>query len=93
MNSPTSYRALTNEHHMLPTATVRMAADLGRFDLSGHLDTREAELKVDAYRALAEQDIAPIIGDLPDDLASVTDTITDLDQLSLAPSPTSGRML
>jgi methyl-accepting chemotaxis protein len=48
-----------------------------------HLDTREAELKVDAYRALAEDDIAPIIGDLPDDLASVTDTIAELDQIDL----------
>ena len=51
--------------------------------LMHHLDTREAELKVDAYRALAETDIAPIIGDLPDDLASVTDTLAELDQLTL----------
>ncbi|WP_380031123.1 methyl-accepting chemotaxis protein [Dactylosporangium vinaceum] len=48
-----------------------------------HLDTRESELKVDAYRALAEKDIAGILKDLPDDLASVTDTIAELDALDL----------
>ena len=51
--------------------------------LMHHLDTREAELKVDAYRALAEKDVAAIIADLPDDLSSVTDTIAELDQLDL----------
>jgi len=51
--------------------------------LMHHLDTREAELKVDAYRALAEADVAPIIGDLPDDLASVTETLDDLAKLTL----------
>ncbi|MEU0557772.1 methyl-accepting chemotaxis protein [Dactylosporangium sp. NPDC006015] len=51
--------------------------------LMHHLDTREAELKVDAYRALAEKDVAPIIEDLPGDQASVTDTLAELDALSL----------
>jgi methyl-accepting chemotaxis protein len=51
--------------------------------LMHHLDTREAELKVDAYRALAEKDIASIISDLPDDLSSVTDTIAALDAIDL----------
>ncbi|WP_238006192.1 methyl-accepting chemotaxis protein [Dactylosporangium sp. AC04546] len=51
--------------------------------LMHHLDTREAELKVDAYRALAEQDVQPIIDDLPGDLASVTDTLAELDTLRL----------
>jgi methyl-accepting chemotaxis protein len=48
-----------------------------------HLDTREAELKVDAYRAVAEPDVGPILDDLPDDLASVTDTLAALDALDL----------
>ena len=38
---------------------------------------------MDAYRALAEKDVAAIIADLPDDLSSVTDTIAELDQLDL----------
>nr|BFE65942.1 hypothetical protein GCM10020063_104680 [Dactylosporangium thailandense] len=48
-----------------------------------HLDTRESELKVDAYRAIAEADIAAILGDLPDDQSSVTDTLDKLDALEL----------
>ena len=66
------------------TDQARIVRDLQ--DASGlmhHLDTREAELKVDAYRALAEDDIAAIIADLPDDLASVTDTIAELDKITL----------
>ncbi|MFB9183425.1 HAMP domain-containing protein [Dactylosporangium sucinum] len=51
--------------------------------LMHHLDTREAELKVDAYRALAERDVQPIVDDLPGDLASVTDTLSELDALTL----------
>jgi methyl-accepting chemotaxis protein len=48
-----------------------------------HLDTRESELKVDAYRALIEPDISGILKDLPDDAASVTEALGDLDQLDL----------
>ncbi len=66
------------------TDQARIVRDLQQASgLMHHLDTREAELKVDAYRALAEEDIAPIIADLPDDLASVTDTIAELDQIDL----------
>jgi methyl-accepting chemotaxis protein len=48
-----------------------------------HLDTREAELKVDAYRSLAEPDVTDILNDLPDDVASVTETLAALDALTL----------
>jgi methyl-accepting chemotaxis protein len=48
-----------------------------------HLDTRESELKVDAYRALAEADVAAIIADLPGDLDSVTQTLAELDEITL----------
>ncbi|GAA0735348.1 methyl-accepting chemotaxis protein [Dactylosporangium roseum] len=48
-----------------------------------HLDTREAELKVDAYRSVAEPDVGAIIQDLPGDLASVTDVLAELDALTL----------
>jgi methyl-accepting chemotaxis protein len=48
-----------------------------------HLDTRESELKVDAYRALIEKDISGIEGDLPDDLGSVTEALDNLDKLDL----------
>jgi hypothetical protein len=48
-----------------------------------HLDTRESELTVDAYRALAETDVAAIIADLPGDLDSVTETLAALDAITL----------
>jgi methyl-accepting chemotaxis protein len=60
---------------------VRALADAG--SKLRHLDTREAELKVDAYRALVEADIGAIIGDLPGDLASVADTFSDLDGIAV----------
>ncbi|MEV4517494.1 methyl-accepting chemotaxis protein [Dactylosporangium sp. NPDC049525] len=69
------------------TDQARIVRDLQEASgLMHHLDTREAELKVDAYRALAEGDIAAIIADLPDDLGSVTDTIAELDQIKLPPA-------
>src|SRR4051812_29306120 len=48
-----------------------------------HLDTRESELKVDAYRSLGEKDVAAIIADLPDDLATVTETLAEIDAITL----------
>jgi methyl-accepting chemotaxis protein len=48
-----------------------------------HLDTREAELKVDAYRAVIEPDLAGIAAELPDDLASVSDTVAAFDALDV----------
>jgi methyl-accepting chemotaxis protein len=48
-----------------------------------HLDTREAELKVNAYRSVVEPDLADIVADMPDDLASVTEAIAELDALAL----------
>lgn len=51
--------------------------------LLNHLDTREAELKVDAYRSLAGDDLEGVQKDLPDDLASVTDTLAELEKLAL----------
>jgi methyl-accepting chemotaxis protein len=47
------------------------------------LGTRESELKVDAYRALAEPDVAAIIEDLPGDLDSVTETLAEIDAITL----------
>lgn len=51
--------------------------------LLNHLDTREAELKVDAYRSVIEKGNDDIAKDLPGDLASVTDTLTELRGLTL----------
>jgi methyl-accepting chemotaxis protein len=48
-----------------------------------HLDTREAELKVDAYRALSEPDLGDVRADLPEDVASVEQAVADLDALAL----------
>jgi methyl-accepting chemotaxis protein len=48
-----------------------------------HLDTREAELKVDAYRAALSDDVADVVADLPDDLASVAEAVDRLDGLAL----------
>ncbi|MBG0820831.1 methyl-accepting chemotaxis protein [Planomonospora sp. ID91781] len=48
-----------------------------------HLDTREAELKVDAYRAISERDLSDVRADLPEDVASVTQAVADLDALAL----------
>ena len=48
-----------------------------------HLDTREAELKVNGYRAAVETDLTDIVGDMPDDLATVTDTLAAIDELAL----------
>ena len=48
-----------------------------------HLDTREAELKVDAYRAVIEPDLADVNADLPDDVASVEEAVAALDALDL----------
>ncbi|WP_030177207.1 methyl-accepting chemotaxis protein [Spirillospora albida] len=51
-----------------------------------HLDTREAELKVDAYRSVLEADLSDVAKDLPDDVASVTDAVAALDALHLPAS-------
>jgi methyl-accepting chemotaxis protein len=48
-----------------------------------HLDTREAELKVNAYRAVIETDLADVVADMPDDLATITDAVAALDALGL----------
>ncbi|MBG0813462.1 methyl-accepting chemotaxis protein [Planomonospora sp. ID82291] len=48
-----------------------------------HLDTREAELKVDAYRAISEPDLGDVRADLPEDVASVEQAVADLDALAL----------
>jgi len=48
-----------------------------------HLDTREAELKVNAYRSVIEADLADVVADMPDDLATVTDTVAELDATDL----------
>jgi methyl-accepting chemotaxis protein len=48
-----------------------------------HLDTREAELKVNAYRAAVETDLADINADMPDDLASVSQAVAAFDALDL----------
>jgi methyl-accepting chemotaxis protein len=47
------------------------------------LDTREAELKVDAYRSVIEADPADVVADLPGDLTSVTETVAELDAMDL----------
>jgi methyl-accepting chemotaxis protein len=39
-----------------------------------HLDTRESELKVSAYRALLEDDVAAVAEDLPEDKVTIEDT-------------------
>ncbi|GGK21182.1 hypothetical protein GCM10010124_12120 [Pilimelia terevasa] len=51
--------------------------------LLNHLDTREAELKVNAYRAALESDLGDIAADMPDDVASVEETLAALDALPL----------
>jgi methyl-accepting chemotaxis protein len=52
--------------------------------LFNHLDTRQSELKVDAYRALIEPDVAGIIkNDLTDDLQSVVDALAAIEALAL----------
>ncbi|GGS68341.1 methyl-accepting chemotaxis protein [Planobispora rosea] len=48
-----------------------------------HLDTREAELKVNAYRAVSETDLDDVIADMPDDVASVSQALERLDALAL----------
>jgi methyl-accepting chemotaxis protein len=51
--------------------------------LLNHLDTREAELKVDGYRAVIGVDVADIQKDLPDDIDSVTETVAALEKMEL----------
>jgi methyl-accepting chemotaxis protein len=48
-----------------------------------HLDTREAELKVDAYRAALGDDPADVLKDLPDDVQSVQEAMATIDALAL----------
>ncbi|GIH75687.1 methyl-accepting chemotaxis protein [Planobispora longispora] len=56
-----------------------------------HLDTREAELKVNAYRAVIGADLDDVVADMPDDLASVAEAVERLDALALPPE-VRGRM-
>jgi methyl-accepting chemotaxis protein len=48
-----------------------------------HLDTRESELKVDAYRSALGQDVTQ---DVADDVQSALDAIAAVEELTLAPS-------
>jgi len=48
-----------------------------------HLDAREAELKVNAYRSVIEPDLKDIAGDMPDDVGSVDEALADLDKIAL----------
>jgi methyl-accepting chemotaxis protein len=48
-----------------------------------HLDAREAELKGNAYRAVIEPDLADLTAEMPDDLASVSETVAAFDSLGL----------
>ena len=50
-----------------------------------HLDTRESELKVSAYRALVEPDTAAIEAELKDDIATVDEAVARIDELELPP--------
>ncbi|GAA3448135.1 methyl-accepting chemotaxis protein [Planomonospora venezuelensis] len=50
-----------------------------------HLDTRESELKVNAYRSVIEEDLSDVAADMPDDVASVTEAVAQLDALALPP--------
>ncbi|MBG0833280.1 methyl-accepting chemotaxis protein [Planomonospora sp. ID67723] len=50
-----------------------------------HLDTREAELKVNAYRSVIEADLSDVLEDMPDDVASVSEAVARLDALALPP--------
>ncbi|WP_433049902.1 methyl-accepting chemotaxis protein [Dactylosporangium sp. CS-033363] len=82
VSAATGTAGLIAQHRLSDQAEAVHVLDVASSRLH-HLDTRESELKVDAYRALAEQDIAAILDDLPGDLASVTDTIDELDALEL----------
>ncbi|WP_426506673.1 methyl-accepting chemotaxis protein [Dactylosporangium sp. McL0621] len=82
VSATTGTAALLSQRTLSDQADTVHVLDVAS-SLLHHLDTRESELKVDAYRALAEQDIAAILNDLPGDLDSVTDTIDKLDALAL----------
>ncbi|HEV7900011.1 MAG TPA: methyl-accepting chemotaxis protein [Planosporangium sp.] len=48
-----------------------------------HLDTRESELKVDAYRALSETDLSKVAGEAKDDGEAAAEAVAALDALAL----------
>jgi len=48
-----------------------------------HLDARQSELEVSAYRAVIGDDVADVAAELPGDLASVTEALAALDELAL----------
>ncbi|GGK09921.1 hypothetical protein GCM10010123_44790 [Pilimelia anulata] len=64
-------------------AAERQRAMTGAKAAVSHLDTREAELKVDAYRALGDPDPAAATGELADDLASVDAALAAVDAIAL----------
>ncbi len=51
-----------------------------------HLDTRESELKVSAYRSLSEQDVQAISDELKEDAVTVTEAVAAYEKLQLSPA-------
>ena len=48
-----------------------------------HLDTRESELKVSAYRAVIESDVQAILDELAEDAVTVDEAVAAVDELDL----------
>jgi methyl-accepting chemotaxis protein len=70
--------------HQVDEANARATA-LARADAAlYHLDNRNSELKVDAYRSIVDDDKAQVQSDATDDIASVDEVMADLQALAVA---------
>jgi methyl-accepting chemotaxis protein len=72
----TSQQRMSDEAERLRTLEAARAA-------LNHLDTREAELKVDAFRAVIGVDVADVLTEAQEDVGTVTEAVAAFDELDL----------